>query len=158
VELARDSGTVEETLAAADTACYVAKKRGDGKVAVYSAREEVSARQSGDLQWLRTLQTALKENSFRLYWQPIEPAWGENDTGPSMEVLVRLANEKGQELPPSELVKAAERYRLMGLVDRWVVQTTFTALGRGASWPCCTAWAASSRWMTSAATSAPSRR
>jgi EAL domain-containing protein (putative c-di-GMP-specific phosphodiesterase class I) len=49
-----------------------------------------------------------------------------------MEVLVRLANDKGQELAPVELVRAAERYRLMGLIDRWVVQTTFTALGRGA--------------------------
>ncbi|MDQ2642008.1 MAG: diguanylate cyclase, partial [Pseudomonadota bacterium] len=96
VELARDSGTVEETFAAADSACYVAKKRGDGKVVVYSARDEISARQSGDIQWLRTLQSALRENSFRLYWQPIVPAWGENDSGPSMEVLVRLANEKGQ--------------------------------------------------------------
>jgi diguanylate cyclase (GGDEF)-like protein/PAS domain S-box-containing protein len=132
VELARDSGTVEEILAAADSACYVAKKRGDGKVAVYSARDEVSARQSGDIQWLRTLQAALRDNSFRLYWQPIMPTWAEDDSGPSMEVLVRLANDKGVELAPVELVRAAERFRLMSLVDRWVVQTTFTALGRGA--------------------------
>lgn len=132
VELARGSGSVEEVLAAADSACYVAKKRGDGNVAVYSARDEIAARHSGDIQWLRTLQTALRENSFRLYWQPIAPAWGADETGPSMEVLVRLANEQGQELSPVELVRAAERYRLMGLVDRWVVQTTFTALGRGA--------------------------
>jgi diguanylate cyclase (GGDEF)-like protein/PAS domain S-box-containing protein len=132
VELARDSGGVEEILAAADSACYVAKKRGDGKVAVYSARDEVAARQSGDIQWLRTLQSALRDNSFRLYWQPIMPTWGTDESGPTMEVLVRLANEKGQELAPIELVRAAERYRLMSLVDRWVVQTTFTALGRGA--------------------------
>ncbi len=132
VELARDSGGVEEILAAADSACYVAKKQGAGKVAVYSARDEAAARQSGDLHWLRTLQVALRENTFRLYWQPIEPAYGSNGTGPTMEVLVRLANEQGQELAPIDLVRAAERYRLMGLVDRWVVQTTFTALGRGA--------------------------
>jgi EAL domain-containing protein (putative c-di-GMP-specific phosphodiesterase class I) len=49
-----------------------------------------------------------------------------------MEVLVRLQDEAGHEVPPSEFVKAAERYRLMGLVDRWVVQTTLAALGRGA--------------------------
>ena len=49
-----------------------------------------------------------------------------------MEVLVRLQDETGQELPPAEFVRAAERYRLMGLVDRWVVQTTLAALGRGA--------------------------
>lgn len=132
VEVSRDSGSVEEVLAAADSACYVAKKRGEGNVAVYSARDEAVARQSGDIQWLRTLQTALRENSFRLYWQPIMPTWVNDESGPSMEVLVRLANDKGQELSPTELVRAAERYRLMGLVDRWVVQTTFTALGRGA--------------------------
>jgi len=132
VELARDSGTVEETLDAADSACYVAKKQSVGKVAVYSARDEVAARQSGDIHWLRTLQAALRDHTFRLYWQPIEPAYGRNGNGPAMEVLVRLADEKGAELSPTALVRAAERYRLMGLVDRWVVQTTFSAMGRGA--------------------------
>jgi diguanylate cyclase (GGDEF)-like protein/PAS domain S-box-containing protein len=132
VELARDSGQVEETLAAADSACYVAKKQGAGRVVVYSAREEVAARQSGEIQWLRTLQVALRDNKFRLYWQPIVSAYGENGGGPSMEVLVRLSDEHGQDLSPAELVRAAERYRLMGLVDRWVVQTTLTAMGRGA--------------------------
>ena len=132
LELSRDSGSVEETLAAADSACYVAKKQGAGKVVVYSARDEVAARQSGEIHWLRTLQGALRDNGFRLYWQPIISAYGENGGGPAMEVLVRLADEQGQDLSPVELVRAAERYRLMGLVDRWVVQTTFTALGRGA--------------------------
>lgn len=132
VEVARDSGTVEETIAAADSACYVAKKQGMGKVAVYSARDEVAARQSGDFHWLRTLQAALRDHGFRLYWQPIMPAYGSEAEGPAMEVLVRLADAKGAELSASALVRAAERYRLMGLVDRWVVQTTLTALGRGA--------------------------
>jgi diguanylate cyclase (GGDEF)-like protein/PAS domain S-box-containing protein len=132
VELTRDSGSVEEILAAADSACYVAKKQGAGKVVVYSARDEVAARHSGEIHWLRILQSALRDNQFRLFWQPIMPAYGDNGGGPAMEVLVRLANEQGQELSPQELVRAAERYRLMGLVDRWVLQTTFTALGRGA--------------------------
>jgi diguanylate cyclase (GGDEF)-like protein/PAS domain S-box-containing protein len=132
VELTRDSGSVEEILAAADSACYVAKKQGAGRVVVYSARDEVAARHSGEIHWLRILQSALRDNQFRLFWQPIMPAYGTNGGGPAMEVLVRLANEQGQELSPLELVRAAERYRLMGLVDRWVLQTTFTALGRGA--------------------------
>src|SRR5579862_1959061 len=40
VEISRESGSLEELLAAADTACYVAKKQGSGRVAVYSARDE----------------------------------------------------------------------------------------------------------------------
>src|SRR6185437_3761223 len=126
VEISRESGTLEELLAAADSACYVAKKQGSGRVAVYSARDEALARHTGEIQWLQRLQGALKENRFQLYHQPIVPAYGGDCSGPAMEVLVRLQDEAGHEVPP------AERYRLMGLVDRWVVQTTLAALGRGA--------------------------
>jgi len=131
LEISRESGTLEELMAAADTACYVAKKQGSGRVAVYSARDEALARHSGEIQWLQRLQGALKENRFQLYHQIIVPTHG-TDGGPAMEVLLRLRDENGQELPPAEFMRAAERYRLMGLVDRWVVQTTFAALGRGA--------------------------
>ncbi len=131
VEISRESGTLEELLAAADTACYVAKKQGSGRVVVYSARDEALARHTGEIQWLQRLQGALKENRFHLYQQVIVAAHAE-EGGPAMEVLVRLQDEAGQELPPAEFMRAAERYRLMGLVDRWVVQATFAALGRGA--------------------------
>jgi diguanylate cyclase (GGDEF)-like protein/PAS domain S-box-containing protein len=131
VEISRESGTLEELLAAADTACYVAKRQGTGHVAVYSARDEAHARHTGEIQWLQRLQTALRENRFYLFHQQIVPAH-ENDGGPFMEVLVRLQDESGQELLPADFMRAAERYRLMGLVDRWVVQTTLAALGRGA--------------------------
>ena len=132
VEISRESGALEELLAAADSACYVAKKQGSGRVVVYSARDEALARHTGEIQWLQRLQSALKDNRFQLYHQPIVPAYGVDGGGPAMEVLVRLQDEAGHEVPPSEFVKAAERYRLMGLVDRWVVQTTLAALGRGA--------------------------
>jgi len=131
VEISRESGTLEELLAAADTACYVAKKQGSGRVVVYSARDEALARHTGEIQWLQRLQGALKENRFHLYQQVIVPAHGD-DGGPALEVLLRLQDEAGHELPPAEFMRAAERYRLMGLVDRWVVQATFAALGRGA--------------------------
>ena len=131
VEISRESGTLEELMAAADTACYVAKKQGSGRVAVYSARDEALARHTGEIQWLQRLQAALKENRFQLYHQTIVPTHG-TDGGPAMEVLLRLQDEAGHELAPAEFMRAAERYRLMGLVDRWVVQTTLAALGRGA--------------------------
>ena len=49
-----------------------------------------------------------------------------------MEMLVRMRDETGNEMHPAEFIRAAERYRLMGLVGRWVVPTTLAALGRGA--------------------------
>jgi diguanylate cyclase (GGDEF)-like protein/PAS domain S-box-containing protein len=131
VELTRDSGSLEESLAAADSACYVAKRQG-GHISVYSAREEVFARQTGEIQWLKLLQSALKENRFELYTQPIVAAYGDGNGGPALEVLIRLRNDAGEHVAPAEFLQAAERYRLMGLIDRQVVQMTLNALGRDA--------------------------
>src|SRR5689334_13277057 len=132
VEVSRESGALEELLVAADSACYVAKKQGSGQVVVYSARDEAHARQTGEIQWLQKLQGALRENRFQLHFQSIMPAFGDDGGGPAMELLVRMSDETGADVPPVDFIRAAERYRLMGLVDRWVVQTALAALGRGA--------------------------
>ena len=132
VEIGRDSGTIEDIMNSADSACYVAKKQGGLHVHVYSAREEASARHSGEIHWLLKLQGALRDNKFELYYQPIVHARAGGMSGPALEVFVRLAGEHGQPAaPPAEFIRAAERYRLMPHVDRWVVQAVLSALGRG---------------------------
>jgi diguanylate cyclase (GGDEF)-like protein/PAS domain S-box-containing protein len=132
VEIGRDSGTIEDIINSADSACYVAKKQGGLHVHVYSAREEASARHSGEIHWLLKLQGALRDNKFELYFQPIVHARAGGVSGPALEVFVRLAGENGQPAaPPAEFIRAAERYRLMPHVDRWVVQAVLAALGRG---------------------------
>ncbi len=131
VEISHESGSVEDMLAAADAACYVAKKEGTGRVAVYSARDEALARHSGEIHWLHRLQSALKENRFHLYHQTIVPTNVDEVAGPRLEVLVRLSDDAGRDVAPAEFMRAAERHKLMRLVDRWVVQTTLTALSRG---------------------------
>ncbi len=132
VEIGRDSGSIEDIMSSADSACYVAKKQGGLHVHVYSAREEASARHSGEIQWLRRLQGALRDNKFELYFQPIVHARAGGVRGPALEVFVRLEGENGlPPPPPAEFIRAAERYRLMPLVDRWVVRAVLAALGRG---------------------------
>jgi diguanylate cyclase (GGDEF)-like protein/PAS domain S-box-containing protein len=132
VEIGRDSGTIEDIMNSADSACYVAKKQGGLHVHVYSAREEASARHSGEIHWLLKLQGALRDDKFELYFQPIVHARAGGISGPALEVFVRLAAENGQPpSPPAEFIRAAERYRLMPHVDRWVVQAVLSALGRG---------------------------
>lgn len=132
VEIGRESGSISDILSAADSACYVAKQRGRGQVHVYSAKDEVSARQRGEIHWLGLLQTALKENRFELYVQPVISIAGKAVTGPSVEVLLRMHDDQGEIILPSQFIKAAERYQLMPSVDRWVVQATLAAIGQGA--------------------------
>ncbi len=132
IEIGRDATTIEDTLNAADSACYIAKKQGGVKVHVYSAREEATARHSGEIQWLQELQNALRNDAFELYFQPIVHAQRDSVRGPALEVLLRLRPGGRTNAPPAEFIRAAERYRLMPHVDRWVVQAVLSALGRGA--------------------------
>jgi EAL domain-containing protein (putative c-di-GMP-specific phosphodiesterase class I) len=118
-------------MSAADSACYAAKKQGN-HVHVYSVRDESVARHRGEIHWLQRLQSALKENRFELMAQPII-ATAPSGGGPALEILLRLQDESiPGGISPTEFVRAAERYRLMGDVDRWVVQAALTALSRGA--------------------------
>ena len=133
IEISRESGAPEEVMSAADSACYVAKRQGN-HVHVYSARDEAVARHRGEIQWLQRLQSALKENRFELMAQTIVATTMEATAtaGPALEILLRLQDDSVPGgISPAEFLRAAERYRLMSDVDRWVVQTTLTALGRG---------------------------
>ncbi len=131
VELTGDSQSLEEIMNAADSACYVAKKQNDNHIHVYSSHDEVVARSRGEIHWLQRLQAALRDGFFELYVQPIEPTRPGATNGPAMEVFVRLHDE-GQAIAPAEFFPAAERYRLMSLIDRWVLSSALAALTAGA--------------------------
>lgn len=132
VEIGRESAGADDVLAAADSACYVAKNRSAGQIHVYSAVDEVTARQRGEIHWLQRLQQALRDGRFLLYTQEILASPPGSQRGPALEVLVRMVGDDGAIIGPGEFLKAAERYRLMPMVDRWVVQAALTALGSGA--------------------------
>ncbi|MEX1993885.1 MAG: EAL domain-containing protein [Steroidobacteraceae bacterium] len=131
VELTGESNSLEEIMNAADSACYVAKRQGDSHVHVYSSRDEAVARSRGEIHWLQRLQAALRDGFFELYIQPIEPTQPGTGGGPAMEVFVRL-HDDGQPVAPAEFFPAAERYRLMSLIDRWVLSSALAALAAGA--------------------------
>jgi diguanylate cyclase (GGDEF)-like protein/PAS domain S-box-containing protein len=131
VEVANTSGTQKDVMAAADSACYVAKQRGRGQVHVYSARDEAVARERGDIQWLRLLQNALRDNRFELVTQPIIATGSGAASGPSVEVLIRMPDERGRIGDSADFLRSAERYQLMPQIDRWVVNASLAAINNG---------------------------
>ena len=131
VEISHASGTLQDLMSAADSACYMAKQQGRGQVHVYSARDEAVARERGDIQWLRQLQTALHEDSFELAVQPIIAMRGKADSGPAIEVLIRLNDGRGRSTDSAEFLRPAERYQMMPQIDRWVINATLAAISGG---------------------------
>lgn len=128
LEMGESSGTVQDVLAAADSACYMAKRSGRGQVHVYAKSDEIVARERGEIRWLQRLQGALKDGRFGLAVQPIISMGAESPLGPACEVLLRLRRRHGELINPSEFLTAAERYQLMPEIDRWVVRAAFSAI------------------------------
>ncbi len=131
VEISNASGSIQDAISAADSACYVAKQEGRGRVHIYSARDEAIARERGDIQWLRRLQEAIQEGKFELAVQPILAMSGAADTGPAAEVLIRLPDARGRNAETAEFLRPAERYQLMPQIDRWVVSAALAAVSSG---------------------------
>jgi EAL domain-containing protein (putative c-di-GMP-specific phosphodiesterase class I) len=72
-----------------------------------------------DKVWVKHIKAALMENRFRLVQQPIASLQGER---PGMyDVLVRMIDQQGREVLPSEFMAAAGRNDLLKNIDRWVV-------------------------------------
>ncbi len=65
------------------------------------------------------IKAALMANRFRLVQQPIASLVGEDR--PMFDLLVRMLDEAGQEVLPSEFLAVAERTDLMKNIDRWIV-------------------------------------
>lgn len=106
------------------TARRKAQQEGGGRVAIVDRRDEDTRRQAADEVWVRYIRAALMENRFRLMQQPIASLMGE-DRG-MFDVLVRMVDEQGQEVLPSEFMAAAERNDLMKNIDRWVIGASMT--------------------------------
>jgi diguanylate cyclase (GGDEF)-like protein/PAS domain S-box-containing protein len=117
--------SISELLSQADVACYAAKDLGRNRVHVHEPEDDELRRRHRELHWAADLRKALEEDRFQLYCQPIVPVDGSRTQVEHHEVLVRLLDEDGSLVPPGAFIPAAERYNVMGDVDRWVIRNTF---------------------------------
>ncbi len=74
------------------------------------------------------LQQALENNSFRLLFQPIISLRG--DSHEHYEVLLRLLNPQGEEVPALDFLRAAIDAGLAEKIDRWVILNSIKLLAQ----------------------------
>ncbi len=75
--------------------------------------------EEADRGWATQIRSALMANRFRLVQQPIASLVGDGDA--MFDLVVRMLDEKGNEVLPTEFLAAAERTDLMKNIDRWVI-------------------------------------
>ena len=116
--------TVIEVLASADAACYAAKHDGRNCIHVFTEDDNIIRRRRNEVQWAQELKYALENNKFELACQPILSLKSQNENSNYLEVLVRMRDQQDNVIMPMAFIPAAERYRQMPAVDRWVVKKT----------------------------------
>ncbi len=127
VPITQDSENVASLLSAADIACYAAKDAGRNRVHVYDS-SEVSGRHR-EMYWVSRVTRAVDEGRLELYTQPIVPTRRDSPRLPPFhELLVRLRDNDGDLVLPGEFIPAAERYNVIGAIDRWVLESAVTRL------------------------------
>lgn len=126
-ELSVDSGAAASVLAPAQMACQAAKDRGHGRVEVYDPADQSIVRRLDDLMFIGSIRSAIEGGRLVLYAQPLQRLSGPGNTA-YYELLVRMLDTAGEQVPPAEFMGAAERYQLMQDLDRWVVHKAIATL------------------------------
>jgi diguanylate cyclase (GGDEF)-like protein/PAS domain S-box-containing protein len=119
------SRSASGVLSTADAACYMAKDGGRNRVWVHKDDDREAAHRHGEMEWVSRIMRAFDENRFMLYFQRVMPLSAESADQPYREVVVRMRGENGELVLPMAFIPAAERYGVMGAIDRWVVATAF---------------------------------
>lgn len=125
VEINRESESIESLMQAAEASCRIARSKGSNYVQVYRPDEANLARHINTVKWVSRIDEALDKSTFELRCQPIVSINGNNVAVHHSEVLLRVPDGNGNLISPVDLIMAAEHFRRMSSVDRWVIEHAF---------------------------------
>lgn len=110
---------LEEMISAAMEAQEHARDQGGNCAHLLESREESTRIRKYDKIWVKHIKAALMDNRFRLAQLPI--AGLRSDAERMYDLLVRMIDQQGNAILPSEFLPAAERNNLMKTIDRWMI-------------------------------------
>lgn len=120
--------SVNEIMNHADIACYNAKEAGPNTMYVYSEDEVQVQQRKGESLWLGRLNKAFDDNRFTVYGQELVALNSDIDQQKYYELLVRMQDEQGNIVLPMAFIPAAERFKKITLLDRWIFDRTLALI------------------------------
>ncbi len=121
----------EELISAVANAHAQGKQQGGNSKHLTEAADESTRLRRYDKIWVKRIKTALMENRFRLAQLPI--AGLRSETTEMYDLLVRMIDEQGDPILPSEFLPAAERNNLMQNIDRWIISASMEYCTKGSA-------------------------
>ena len=120
-----------------DSACYEAKNEGGGRIRFRSGVADAIELRRDDHVWVNRIQSALENDSFCLYYQPIASVnAASGEPAHSWELLLRMIDNDGTVIAPARFLDVAEQYSLAPRIDSWVINKAFDWLsGHGGRAP-----------------------
>ncbi len=110
---------MEELVTAVAEAQELGRKNGGNGVFMGDSTDADTRLRKYDAIWVKHIKSALMENRFRLAQLPI--AGLRSDSQSMYDLLVRMIDEQGNTVLPSDFLPAAERNNLMKTIDRWII-------------------------------------
>ena len=131
VGITSESESVSGLLSAADVACHTAKSAGRNRIHVLHPGDAEMHRHRSEVQWVSGITRALEEGRMRLVVQDAVQLPERVHGKVYQEILLRMIDEHGEPIPTGTIITAAERFNLMGVIDRWVIRNTFALVQQG---------------------------
>jgi len=126
LEFEPGEASLTDLLRAADLACYAAKNAGRRRTHVYHIDDVHTQRHRSEMNWATRLSEAVEGDRLVLYGQILRPLQdAKSGEGLFFEVLVRMHEADGSLVLPGVFLPAAERFDLMTIVDRWIINRAF---------------------------------
>lgn len=109
-------------LSMADQACMSAKNAGRNRVHVFKRKDSHIEHHHRQTLWVNQITEALEHDRFTLYFQKIVPVKKDGNLPVTAEILLRMNGNHNSVISPGAFLPAAERYGLMKLIDKWVIE------------------------------------
>ncbi|MEO1937819.1 MAG: EAL domain-containing protein, partial [Sulfurimonas sp.] len=117
-----DGKKAEDLLKFADNAMYKAKEKGRNSFEYYTKSMTMQANRRIELE--REIRVALKNNEFKLLYQPQVNA--KTKTVEGVEALIRWEHPTKGMMPPGEFIGFAQQSKLIIEIDNWVMKQAFS--------------------------------
>ena len=126
--LASADASLDEGIDMALAAVRRCGERGGNQVHVNERVNQDTRVLAYDLVWVKHIRAALTENRFHLVQQPVASLTG--SALKLFDIAVRMLDNQGREVLPSEFLPAAERNDLLREIDRWVLAAALNLIAR----------------------------